>query len=179
MKLGRTQSAVSHSLKKLRETFNDELFVRKERDMVPTPRASELAESITHALADIQAAVNRFEFFDPKQSSRHFRLAMSDALASMFLPDLIARFQTLAPQVTVSVSNISAEVGYERLHNGSLDSFILGNAPPIPQSLLSETLLTEKFLCALSTCNPIANKPLTLESYLSCPHVQVSLMVFH
>ncbi|MNO57369.1 putative HTH-type transcriptional regulator YbdO [compost metagenome] len=39
-----TQPAVSNTLRKLRETFGDELFLRKGKKLVATQRATEIAE---------------------------------------------------------------------------------------------------------------------------------------
>ena len=174
-KLGRTQSAVSHSLKQLREAFDDDLFVRTERDMEPTPRAIELADTISAALADLQGAFDRFGALDPVTSARHFRLGLSDATTFMFLPALIAEIQRISSGVTVSVRNLSPTEGYDELRKGALDCMILGNAPDASSHLHRETILTEKYLCGLSPGSPVLGRQLSLEDYLACPHIQVSL----
>lgn len=174
-KLGRTQSAVSHSLKQLREAFDDDLFVRKERDMEPTARAIELAGTISAVLADLQGAFDRFSAFDPARSTRHFRLGMSDATTFMFLPALIAEIQRISSGVTVSVRNLSAPEAYDELRKGTLDCLVLGNAPEVSEHLHRETILTEKYLCGLSPGNPVLGRRLSLEAYLGCPHIQVSI----
>ena len=49
VRLGRTQSAVSHALERLRVLFADPLFVRTAAEMRPTPRAVELAPRVDEA----------------------------------------------------------------------------------------------------------------------------------
>ena len=51
--LGLTQSTVSNQLARLREAFDDPLFVRTSEGMAPTPRAEAMAESIRNALVAI------------------------------------------------------------------------------------------------------------------------------
>lgn len=174
-RMGRSQSALSHSLKKLRQVFGDDLFVRAGGEMEPTPRALELAGPIAAALADIQGALDRYAAFDPATSSRGFTIGMSDSTALMFLPGLIRRFRAEAPGATVNVRNVSPARGYQLLRAGELDCVVIGNAPPVAEHLVAEAILTEKFLCAMWDRNPVLDGPFTLEAYLSCPHLQVSL----
>ena len=42
--LGITQPAVSNALARLRDLFNDELFIRTSRGMIPTPVANQLID---------------------------------------------------------------------------------------------------------------------------------------
>ncbi len=49
-RLGLTQSAISHALKRLREVFEDELFIRTPRGVQPTPRAMALRAPLADAL---------------------------------------------------------------------------------------------------------------------------------
>ena len=44
--LGMSQSAVSYALKRLRELFEDPLFVRSKECMAPTPKAVEISEQV-------------------------------------------------------------------------------------------------------------------------------------
>ncbi len=54
--IGLSQPAVSNALARLRHHFSDELFVRRGKDMVPTPRAEALADPIQKALAAIETS---------------------------------------------------------------------------------------------------------------------------
>jgi len=62
-----TQPAVSHSLARLRDQFDDPLFRRQGNKMVPTPLAQRLANSIHPGLGEIHAALNSFHDFTPEQ----------------------------------------------------------------------------------------------------------------
>ena len=48
--LDMSQSAVSTALGRLRDTLGDQMFVRTGRGMLPTPRASQLAEPVAAIL---------------------------------------------------------------------------------------------------------------------------------
>src|ERR1700748_459434 len=74
-----TQPAVSKQLNRLREIFDDPLFVRTVEGMAPPRRAEALAGTIHRALSDVRSAYDRQLGFDPATSERTFRIYMNDA----------------------------------------------------------------------------------------------------
>lgn len=173
-RLGRSQSAVSHALNRLRVTLNDDLFVRKEYEMVPTQRAQELSKYVSTALADLQGALDLFGEFNAATSVRHFRLGMSDATIFMFLPDLMSRIRPKFGGISLGVRNVGATEGYELLRTGAIDCMILGNVPPAGEAFVSEKILAEKFLCGYAALADLSCPKLSLNDYLARPHVHVS-----
>ena len=99
-RLGRTQSAVSHSLARLREQIGDPLLVKIGSGMAPSPFARKLIEDVRPILRSIQRIVASPEPFDPATSRRVFRLAIAD-FAPTLLPRVISEVQRLAPGVAV------------------------------------------------------------------------------
>jgi DNA-binding transcriptional LysR family regulator len=90
-RLGLTQSAISHALKRLREIFDDELFIRTPRGVQPTQRALALRVPLADALRLIRGAV-RPPRFDPTRDERVFRIAATDYETALFAPLLSDRF---------------------------------------------------------------------------------------
>lgn len=76
--LGMSQPAVSSALGRLRTSLGDELFLRTQNGMEPTPYALTLAEPVAQALGALQQALNVRAAFDPARSNRSFTLAMTD-----------------------------------------------------------------------------------------------------
>lgn len=99
-RLSRTQSAVSHSLARLREQLGDPLLVRMGSTMVPSPFAHKLVEEVRPILRSIQRIVAPPEPFDPATSRRVFRLAIADFVPTL-LPRVISEAQRRAPGVSV------------------------------------------------------------------------------
>ncbi|MBI1403300.1 MAG: LysR family transcriptional regulator [Porphyrobacter sp.] len=89
-RLGLTQSAISHAVKRLREIFGDELFVRLPHGVQPTPRAHELRPKLANALALIRDAVSPPRF-DPLSDARVFRIGATDNQIALFAGALTAR----------------------------------------------------------------------------------------
>src|SRR5215468_12477115 len=83
-RLGRTQSAVSHALSRLREQFGDPLLVKGGARMQPTALALDLIEQARPMLGGIQRVLSPQHIFDPTASSRVFRLAAPDFMLTLF-----------------------------------------------------------------------------------------------
>lgn len=173
-RLGRTQSAVSHSLGKLRLLFKDELFTRDAGAMKPTPRAIELSVDISVALANIRATIDRHQRFDPAETRRNFRIGLIDYHAMIFIPGLIKQFAAKAPQATLNViPSTRAEVG-PLIHSRQLDCAIIGSFDSEDPNLLQLELGQDRLVCAMWSGSSILKSPLTLEAYLAATHVQIS-----
>ncbi len=104
-----TQPAVSNALRRLRESLNDELFVKTSRGMVPTPFALQFAEPIAYALNSIQSTLDQNINFDPLSSSRTFNVAMSDIGEIYFIPILIKHLSEIAPNIKIRTYRTSGE----------------------------------------------------------------------
>ena len=99
-RLGRTQSAVSHSLSRLREQFGDPLLIKGGARMQPTALALELIEQARPMLGGIARVLSPQHIFDPTASSRVFRLAAPDFMLTLFA-DLLTRLRAEAPSVAI------------------------------------------------------------------------------
>ncbi|WP_448671666.1 LysR family transcriptional regulator, partial [Escherichia coli] len=76
--VGITQPAVSNALSRLRETFNDPLFVRTAQGMVPTPMAQNIIGPVRNALQLLRVSVQESRSFDPQQANKTYRISMTD-----------------------------------------------------------------------------------------------------
>ncbi|UIJ82186.1 LysR family transcriptional regulator [Rhizobium leguminosarum] len=172
-RLGRTQSAISHSLAKLREIFKDELFSRDAGVMEPTPRARELAVGLSRALADIRSVVDRHLNFKPEETQRNFRVGLSDYTAVAILPRLIEAFSSSAPNATLNVLHVRETDVSGLLRNGEIECAILGNSTLQNGLLAVEELSRDEMVCAGWRGNPMLDD-MTVENYLALPHLQIS-----
>jgi len=116
-RLGRSASAISHALAKLREIFNDELFVRAGQRLVPTAKALELAPTVHVILAGMESLLRPSKPFDPSLSVREFAAASSEAGELILVEPLRKRLQSLAPNVHVSWAPSHRDENIDSLRN--------------------------------------------------------------
>ncbi len=117
-RLGRSASAISHALAKLREIFADELFVRAGQKLVPTAKAMELAPTVHVILAGMESLLRPNKPFDPSNSMRDFAVAASEAGELILLQPLRQRLRPQAPNVRVDWMSSHREENTEALRNG-------------------------------------------------------------
>ena len=117
-----TQPAMSKTLSRLRDVFEDPLFTRSSQGMMPTPRALELEKSVYTTLLNVEEIVAP-QYFDPAQYEGTFTMALSEYAGVGLLATLMEQFQTEAPNI--SIRNISrVEKQLEQLANGDIDFII-------------------------------------------------------
>ncbi len=114
-----TQSAMSKTLTRLRQLFDDPLFTRSSHGMQPTPRALELARSLGEILAGIGQLVSG-EKFDPAASNKEVTIALSEYIGVTLLPTLTERLQRQAPHLRLRIVT-RVENQLEQLALGNLD----------------------------------------------------------
>ncbi|MDR1534743.1 MAG: LysR family transcriptional regulator [Planctomycetota bacterium] len=175
LRLGRTQSAVSHALGRLRTLFGDPLFVRSPEGMTPTPYALSLSKSVNDILGRMELLFGAGRVFDPSRDRRCFMVGFSDYTSFVFLPRLAARLARIAPNVELVAKYTSFTLGVGMLESGEAE-IVVGNLPAtLPNFIREQVLFLEEYVCAMPKTHPAARKGLTLEQFLESKHILVSL----
>ena len=172
LRLGLSQSAVSHNLGRLRQAYGDELFVRLPRGVQPTPFADGLAEPVRAALDLVRETLGRAAFV-PERSDRLFHLAMSDIGECLFLPRLLDELSRLAPGVVVRSASPELSALADGLASGAID-LALGYMPGLGKRCHQQALFDERFVYVGRAGHPeLATSP-TLEAMRRLRHVVAS-----
>lgn len=167
-----TQPAVSHSLSRLREHFDDPLFSRQGNQMVPTPLARRFLESMRPGLTQIQSAVNQFHAFDPANQRKTYSLALRDILESTFLPKLMGRLESY-PELEIVSQRVPRRDMETQLAAGKLD-FAVDVLLPVSNQTGHELLRHDRLVVLARKGHPLTSGGLTLDKYLEARHVLVS-----
>ena len=133
-----SQSAVSHSLARLREMLDDELFIRTATGMQPTGRALAMAGMVRDALKTLEAAIE-LPKFDPATSTRTFTLAANDFTTMVVAPSLLHVLRTEAPQVDIVIKPVTRIDLAEQIDLGRIDAAI-GTFSAVPSRFKSGLL---------------------------------------
>ena len=152
--VGLSQPAVSNALGRLRHAMDDELFVRRNHDMVPTPRAEALAEEVREALSQIERVLSGDEAFDPAKAKRTFTLHGSDYFSTLTMPILFSRTSAVAPGIRFRLLEGAAGDVESLLRDNAVD-VALERALPMPDWISSDTVLHEDFVIVAAKDNPL------------------------
>lgn len=168
-----TQSALSNALAKMRALFGDELFVRTATGMEPTPFAHSIAGPIDRALGRLGMEFVHARGFNPEQSLRTFRIAMTQLGEVWLAPRILAIAQAAAPDIVVS-SVVAGDRGFEKaLSNGNVD-FVIGHLPELGLVFRDQELGFHEFVLVLRKDHPaLQNGRARLEALISCTSVEI------
>jgi DNA-binding transcriptional LysR family regulator len=171
--LGMSQPAVSMALRRLRETFNDPLFVRVPTGIVPTPRAHALIRAARPLVAELQESLRVEEPFDPARSKTTFAIALSDIGELAFLLRLLKAFRAQAPYCAIrSVAVPPGQLAHD-LEQGNVD-LAVGYYPTLSsKNFRQRRLETQHFACLMRAGHPRRAAKLSVKDFESLEHAVV------
>lgn len=171
--LSLTQPAVSNALGRLRQTFDDQLFVKTREGMSPTPVAESVVADVREALGLLGRSVGVNARFEPARSERVFRLGMNDLAESLLLPRLHEAVRQVAPGVGITSYYVEREAATADLKAGSID--LLLDAPAVNARELGVLPLGElPYVIAMRDGHEFVGESVSMERYLSAEHLHVS-----
>jgi DNA-binding transcriptional LysR family regulator len=155
-RLGRTQSAVSHSLSRLRDQLGDPLLIKGGRRMEPTAFALEFIEQVRPLLRGIERVLSPRHRFEPARSRRVFRLAAPDFALALFT-DLLADLRAEAPGVSVEWTG-PRETMLLEVAEGQVDIAISPARLRLPAGVVGEDIGALEWRCFASRGHPAFQK---------------------
>lgn len=189
-RVGVTQSAMSHSLARLRELLGDPVLVRGAGGMALTARAEALVLPVRGALVTLGRALAEPAAFEPSTARRAFALASPDLFDVLAVPRLLERIRNEAPGVDLTVLTVNDRRLAERLETGELDVAIVPEITGVrtqpgeltASGLVRRTILRDGFVCLLRGDHPALARArggrrepaLSLEAFVAASHVVVS-----
>jgi DNA-binding transcriptional LysR family regulator len=167
-----TQGAASTALNRLRAYFDDPLFSRTPRGMMPTPRAEALYPVLRGVREGLEQARTGRSTFVPAQAERSFRICMTDISEIVLVPILMNHLRVVAPRVSVEVEKISPE-SPRRLEDGEVD-LAVGFMPQLEAGFYQQVLFSQRFVCVASQTHPRIGQRFTKAAFGREQHVLVS-----
>jgi DNA-binding transcriptional LysR family regulator len=172
-RLGMSQSALSHGLRRLRDTFRDDLFVRSGLHVQPTPRAHELFEPIVEIIDNLNSRILPSVSFDPTKAVREFRIGGSDVAEVVFLPSLMRQLSEAFRGCTVRVLRLSNADIPDALESGEIE-LAIGCLPERPQHFHEQVLYYHDYTVIAREGHPRLKEELSLDKYLGEGHIVVA-----
>src|ERR1043166_407956 len=170
-----TQPALSKTLARLRQYFQDPLFVRVSLRMEPTSKALSLEASVRSVLDGVRALGADDVPFDPAISSRRFTFCVVDAGVIKLLPPLLQVLSEEAPHVQLSAMQLDAEHLDSWLETGTVD-FAMGSFPHLTKDIRRQPLWVERYVSVVRKGHPRLSAQASLDDFIAEKHVLVSTL---
>jgi DNA-binding transcriptional LysR family regulator len=169
-----TQPAISASLKKLREYFNDDLLIKQNKQMILSSHAAQIEPELNRLIGEVDNFVMRTGVFDPSKSQRKFKLLGSDYIGSILLAPLMPVLFEQAPNIKIDFQH-SDDTTASLLNTGKAD---LAFAPStvITEPMEAIELFNEDLVLLADSRHPILDTELTKEKITSASHISIDLV---
>jgi LysR family transcriptional activator of mexEF-oprN operon len=167
------QPAVSAALARLRAFTGDELFVRTPGGMAPTAHALALAEALKPVLEGLGQTLFRPASFDPATSERCFTLGLFDIGEVVLGPALLAQMEQQGSGMRLALRPADRNTAAAQLDSGEID-LAIADFDDVASWHRKQMLYDEYFLCIYDPRQVKLEPPLSLDDYLSLPHLLTS-----
>jgi DNA-binding transcriptional LysR family regulator len=166
-----SQSALSHTLTRLRARLGDPLFVRVGGEMQPTPLVARLSEPIDRSLRIIREEVLDAPAFNPTTTTRVFKLFVGEVGAFILIPRVLRLLHERAPLAGLATPDISRHEIGASLEDGRIDVAV-GYYPELKTSIYQQLLFTRTFVGVVRQGNPSVGRRLTHRQLREVPIVR-------
>lgn len=169
-RLGLSQSAISHALSRLRDVFDDPLFIRRPHGLEPTRRAEELMPRIDALIDLVSAAIQRRERFEPTQTERRFVISAQAGITVAFGGSLIETLRTKAPRAALLVKEQNGVESLDAVRRGEVD-IAVGRFNATPIGLQTQRLLEDRYCVVARQGHPRISGMVDWVAYAEIGHI--------
>ncbi|WP_047049798.1 LysR family transcriptional regulator [Vibrio mexicanus] len=149
-----SQSAVSKALKKLRGYFGDDLFVRKQYGLKPTPYCEELLKKLPVAFEVIDEIFRDLDKFEPEEYNDDISIAIGSSIYHWISLPLYTYLKQHLPNATIKLLNWNSNTEHE-LKVGSIHLGINFYPLDVSKSLLQRKLVYNDFMLVCREGHPV------------------------
>ena len=168
-KIHLSQSAMSNALARLREYFDDELLIQVGRRMEPTPRAEVLRDAVNDVLRRIEGSIAAQPAFVAAESTREFRISVSDFTLTVLMPHVLARAHAQGPHIRFALMP-QVQDPTRSLDRAEVDLLVMPQEFCTPDHP-AEEVFRERHVCVVWRDSTLAQGELTMERYMQAGHV--------
>jgi len=174
LRLGVTQSAVSAALRRLREVYGDQLFVRTGRGLAPTLKADQLKPVVSEALNKCRQSLAMIDPTTEHYEGRSVTIGLSDDFEIAYGRRLIEEIAHSAPKLRLIFRQTHSQIVGRALMERHFDLAI--TAGGFAERLLSRQVLGEGgYACLVDPASLVPGQPqMDLEAFVAREHLLVS-----
>ena len=176
--LGLSQSAVSNALNRLRHALDDQLFVRRGNQLVPTDFAASIKDGLREELNRLEGLLASQTDFDPKLANGNFRISASDFFAELLMPALGQHLNKAAPGITAQMVDLVPYNYVESLDRYDADIALIPDMD-LPDWISREPLFHSSFTVIGRAANPAlqdlkSGEEMPMSTFCALSHVLFS-----
>jgi DNA-binding transcriptional LysR family regulator len=164
-----SQQAVSNYLKRMREVFPNELFLRQSAGLQPTDYAYDLAAKFEKIVEEIDGIFNSFPF-DPATSEYAFRVIANEYAQLSIIPSLSLLMRERAPGVKLEVIDFNPDQHVKTLAQGEAD-LVIGFSDYVDPGLVRNRLRSDHYCCVARQGSLLPRQIQVLADVSLHPHV--------
>ena len=173
-----SQPTVSNILNKIRQHYNDPLFLRIGNEMVPTELSKQLFPLVSEALNKVEIINNFTIDFDQATSQQQFSLAMTDVSHLVLLPKISQYLKKHAPHIRLNIRPITSETSYQ-MANGEID-LALGFLPQLENGFYQQQLFEQYYVVIAAKDHPrLTGDSISTAQYLAESHIDIDAGMGH
>jgi len=170
--MGLTQQAISEQLKKLRNTFDDEMFIRTSNGVIPTHAAEKMEHKVNHILSKIDNLIAG-EKFNPAELSGVLQISASDYALVTILPMLLKQVNKQAPNLKVIIRDFESDNLNQLMVTGELD-LVFTFPEFIPENYPYMRLFEDHHVCVTGKNSIYRDKKYSLKEIAQLPQIVIS-----
>jgi len=163
-----SQPAVSQSLKKLRNIYDDDLFVRTSGNMKPTIFSRKIIDNLKKSIELIELSLNQKGYNDNLFYKKNYNIVMSDLAQSFFIPPLCLLLDEANLNIDINILQVNQLEMEVKMREGKID-FAIGNFPALKDNinLISENLFQDCFVLMIRDGHPLIKSDGDFNNYNS------------
>lgn len=169
-RLGMSQPAMSHALRRLRSAFNDPLLVREGLRMELTARAQGLLQPVRRVLCDIDQVLVQGGEFDPSRLDQAITVIAGEEITSTLGAQLVTALRSVHCASHVQFLNLAPNHRRDYLEHVPL-SVAIASGEIASASLQHSALYDDRWACLLRKEHPALTAAFDLTGYLAADHL--------
>lgn len=168
-----SQSTVSYCLKKLRTSFDDELFINTRNGMWPTHKAATMYSHVLKILKTINICHSGLHSFDPAQKEITFNICAPEYFELLILPNLLKRFIGSRFPVIINIQKFHRDIPNDELMDGRFDLVICfgPNFHRGAKNFKSQVLLEDDLVCVVDKNFAPPEGEFSLDTFVARQHI--------
>ncbi|GIU28262.1 LysR family transcriptional regulator [Shewanella sp. MBTL60-007] len=163
-----SQPAVSRALRRLRDYFGDELFVRTAHGLEPTSKALVIGSRLPEAMDQLFEALNVQEEFEPLLYSGKVTIAVNGFIAHWLVPPLIKTLTEKAPNMEIYMANWGEDTS-DKIIDGEIQLAINYFPLGLTKQLIQEKIGRDEFVVLCRKDHPFQKEVIGAEDFPKYP----------